>query len=279
MTQEIEISVIVPCYNQAEFLDECITSVIEQTYKNWECIIVDDGSPDNTGEVAANLIRKDTRIKYYRKINEGVSEARNYGINVSAGKYILPLDADDKIGKHYMELALPYFRENENIKIVYCLGTQFGEKQGVCYYPDYSYERLLIRNMIFCSAFFSKQEWRNIGGYDRNLVNGLEDWEFWINMLKNGGEVIRINSVQFYYRIKEKSRNTEVKAYYDKIYDYICEKHISSYHSIIGNLIELYRENNDIKNSREYRLGKKILFLPKKAWKFTRMHIPGRKRK
>lgn len=92
MRQTPEVSVIVPCYKQAIFLDECISSVIGQTFRNWECIIVDDGSPDNTEEIAKEWCNKDPRIKYCKKSNEGVSIARNYGIGLAVGKYILPLD-------------------------------------------------------------------------------------------------------------------------------------------------------------------------------------------
>jgi glycosyltransferase involved in cell wall biosynthesis len=256
-----EVSVVVPCYKQAEFLDECIESVINQTFRNWECIIVNDGSPDNTEEVSKEWCKKDSRIKYYQKINEGLSKARNYGIDLAGGKYILPLDADDKIGKQYMELALPLF-ENSNVKIVYCRAEMFGLIQGEWKLPEYSFNKLLMTNMIFCSAFFYKTEWERIGGYDINMAKGLEDWEFWINMLKNGGEVIKIDTVQFYYRKKQNSMISNTMLNVREIIDYVCEKHVSVYNKIIGNHLAL----EDIKKTKEYRLGKIILFLPRKIY-------------
>jgi len=266
-TKEIpQISVIVPCYKQAEFLDECINSVIDQTFQNWECIIVDDGSPDNTEEVSKEWCKKDTRIKYYKKINEGLSKARNYGIGLAAGKYILPLDADDKIGRQYMELALPLFEENASVKIVYCRAELFGSMRGEWRLPEYSFKKLLMGNMIFCSAFFPKTEWERIGGYDINMKEGSEDWEFWINMLSNGGEVKRIESVQFFYRKKKISMVLDTIIYFEKNSNYICEKHVSVYDKIIGNHIIL----NAFKESKEYRLGKIILYLPRKIWNFIR---------
>jgi glycosyltransferase involved in cell wall biosynthesis len=277
MKHNPEISVIVPCYKQAEYLNECITSVIEQTFLNWECIIINDDSPDNTETISKIWCEKDTRIKYYKKINEGVSIARNYGIALAKGKYILPLDADDKIGKQYMELALPYFKTNKNVKIVYCKAERFGEATGLWELPEYSFETILVRNIIFNCAFFYKSEWERVGGYDKNMVEGWEDWEFWINMLSNGGEVVRINSVLFYYRIKEKSRQTETKPYSVKLHNYICKKHISLYNTIIGNPIYLYKNINDIKMTKEYRLGKILLFLPRKFWTFIKINILKRK--
>jgi len=261
-----EVSVIVPCYKQAEFLDECIGSVINQTFQNWECIIVDDGSPDNTEEVSKEWCKKDSRIKYYKKINEGVSKARNYGISLAASKYILPLDADDKIGRQYMELALQCFQKDNNVKVVYCRAKYFGKKRGIWRLPEYSYKKLLTTNIIFCSAFFPKIEWERIGGYDVNMVEGFEDWEFWINMLSKDVEVKRIDSVQFYYRIRRDSRTSTAVLNIDKLLNYICEKHVSVYNRLIGNSIIL----TSFKESWEYKLGKIILFLPRKIWKIIR---------
>jgi len=267
MSKTPEVSVIVPCYKQADFLDECITSVVDQTFQNWECIIVDDGSPDNTEEISKEWCKKDSRIKYYKKDNEGLCKTRNYGINLAVGKYILPLDADDKIGKQYMELALPYFENDNNVKIVYCRAKLFGCMKGEWRLQKYSFEKLLAENIIFCSAFFPKTEWEKIGGYDINMKEGLEDWEFWINMLKNGGEVIKIDSVNFYYRKKQSSRHTNAIPQFKKLHDYICEKHVSVYNEIIGNHIAL----NNIKRTKEYRLGKIILFIPRKIWNIIKI--------
>lgn len=103
------ISIIVPCYNQAEYLDECLQSVLDQTYYNWECIIVNDGSSDNTEIVAQQWLNKDGRFKYSAKENAGLSLARNTGIANTNGEFILPLDADDKIGKDYCTKAIEVF--------------------------------------------------------------------------------------------------------------------------------------------------------------------------
>jgi glycosyltransferase involved in cell wall biosynthesis len=85
------VSVIVPCFNQAQYLGEALQSVLAQTYTNWECIIVDDGSPDNTERVASKFVKLDNRIKYHKKQNGGLADARNYGINKAKGEFILPL--------------------------------------------------------------------------------------------------------------------------------------------------------------------------------------------
>lgn len=91
------ISVIVPCYNQAQYLDECLQSVLDQTYTDWECIIVNDGSPDHTEEIAKKWVEKDTRFIYLSKENGGLSDARNYGLKQARGAYVWFIDGDDYI--------------------------------------------------------------------------------------------------------------------------------------------------------------------------------------
>ncbi|MFV8358229.1 glycosyltransferase family 2 protein, partial [Flavobacterium sp. XS1P32] len=88
-----QVSIIVPCFNQAQYLSEALKSVLEQTYENWECIIVNDGSPDDTKQIAQKWVEKDSRFKYIFKENGGLSSARNEGINYAKGTFILPLDA------------------------------------------------------------------------------------------------------------------------------------------------------------------------------------------
>ncbi len=100
------VSVIVTCYNNAQYLDEALESVIAQTFSKWECVIVNDGSTDNTEEVSRKWVIKDERFKYIYQENRGVSNARNLGISQAEGEFILPLDADDKLSSNYIESCL-----------------------------------------------------------------------------------------------------------------------------------------------------------------------------
>jgi len=199
------VSIIVPCYKQAEFLDECLDSVIAQTYTDWECIVVDDGSPDNTEEIMRFWVKKDERIKYLKKQNGGLAAARNSGILASNGVFILPLDADDKISENYIALAVDAILENENRKLIYGRAFKFGYENEEWKLETYSFEKLKFNNMIYCTALFKKSDWEKIGGYDESGLRGWEDWDFWLSLLKNGGEVIYLHDIIFYYRIKEES--------------------------------------------------------------------------
>lgn len=237
------VAVIVPCYNQSQYLDKALQSVLDQTYANWECIIVNDGSPDNTEEVAKRWVEKDPRFIYVNKENEGLSNARNFGILNARGEFILPLDADDKISMQYIELAIKEFDIDSNLKVVYCKAEIFGIKTGKWELPKFSLKRLAKDNMIFCSALYRKKDWEVIGGYDPKMLYGFEDWEFWISMLKNGGGVLCLENVCFFYRIKEDSMYKQMdKKKREYLFNYMSLKHADFFIKYLGSFIELNRK-------------------------------------
>lgn len=205
MTGNHKISVIIPCYNQGAYIEETITSVLNQTFQDFEIIIVNDGSTDpDTNTYLKNLKKPKTKVIFTK--NQGVASARNTGIKEASGDYILPLDADDKIGKEYLEKAVQILDKDLNITLVYCEAEYFDGKKGSWRLPEFSFDRLLMNNIIFCSGIFRKKDWEKIGGYSENMVHGYEDWEFWISLLENGGNVYKIPEILFYYRIKKESR-------------------------------------------------------------------------
>ena len=244
-----KISIIVPCYNQAQYLDECLQSVFDQTYPDWECIIVNDGSPDNTEGAARKWTEKDARFQYIYKQNGGLSSARNAGIEAAKGEWILPLDADDKISSRYLELAENQF--DKYYKIIYCEAEKFGTETGKWLLESFSTKALAVENVIFCTAFFKKEDWVKVNGYDTNLIYGWEDWEFWISILKNGGQVYKIPEICFYYRIKEVSMIQEMKSA-DSTFkvmtskNIIYRKHIEFFTKELGSFQTLYRNNQKI---------------------------------
>lgn len=98
----MEISIIIPIYNTEQYLKECLDSVIAQEFKYWECILIDDGSSDNSGYICDLYVKQDNRFKVYHTINSGVSAARNLGISNASGKYIAFIDSDDTVDKEYL---------------------------------------------------------------------------------------------------------------------------------------------------------------------------------
>ena len=113
------ISVVVPVYNVEKYIDKCINSIINQTYKNLEIILVDDGSPDNCGKICDEYAKKDNRIKVTHKENGGVSSARNIGIKNATGDWLTFVDADDWIENNFVEQLLKIGNQ-ENAEIVLC---------------------------------------------------------------------------------------------------------------------------------------------------------------
>ncbi|MBI9042252.1 glycosyltransferase family A protein [Lutibacter sp.] len=240
-----KISIIIPCYNQAQYLEEALQSVLNQTYTHWECIIVNDGSPDNTEQIVLEWTQKDRRFKYLYKENGGLSSARNAGIEKAQGEFILPLDADDKIGADYITLGMAAFSENSELKVVYCKAEKFGTESGMWNLKPFSFENLAQENMIFCTALFKKEDWKRVNGYDLNMKFGFEDWEFWISVLKDGGTVKCLNKVCFYYRIKKASMLKDLNSKTVKYsYNYLALKHTSFFIDYLGSFNEL---NNKVK--------------------------------
>jgi len=258
-----KVSVIVPCYNQAEFLNEALESVLQQSIHDWECIIVNDGSQDNTRDIGQEWQKKDARFKYIEITNSGVSKARNIGVEKAVGEFILPLDADDKISSNYLELAIKEFEKNNALKVVYSKAEKFGGQVGLWNLKPFSLHSLALDNMIFCSGLYQKSEWERVGGYDVNMVSGLEDWEFWISLLKNGGEVKQLDEICFYYRIKSNSRNKSFdKQQLEEIYRYISKKHLQfyinqfgSFHLQINKQIEVQNAYNELVRSKKKLLN------------------------
>lgn len=255
-----KVSIIVPCYNQAQYLDEALQSVLDQTHQNWECIVINDGSPDNTEEIAKKWVVKDTRFYYFFQENRGVSSARNLGINHAVGEFILPLDADDKIGSNYVNLALKVFEKNGALKLVYCKAEFFGEKSGPWNLPPFSIQDLARLNMIFCTAMFRKKDWELVGGYDINMIYGIEDWEFWISIFKNGGTVFCLDSVQFYYRTKQFSRQRQLDGQKTKFMnEYMSFKHADFFIKQLGSFMALNEIIDDNKKCSDNLKSEKFV--------------------
>jgi glycosyltransferase involved in cell wall biosynthesis len=266
------VSIVVPCYNVGPFLGEALESVLAQTYTNWECIIVNDGSLDNTHDVAIEWEKKDSRFVYLKLQNGGVERARNKGIERANGEYILPLDGDDKLAPTFLEKTLQVFREQPDTMLVYSLVELFEAKAGLWHLKDFSLKNLAAENMIVCTALYRKKEWIRTGGYDEQVKYHLEDWELWINMLKDGGKVLRINEPLFFYRIRPlsgvRSQTPEKMAYMRK---YITAKHHDFFSEHLGDMISLYWEKENYKNLiHKYEETIHELSLPNRLKNFLR---------
>jgi len=211
MSHNIVVSIIIPCFNQSAYLTETVNSVFASDYPFFEIIIVNDGSTDGSDTIAKNLANRHPEITYLSQKNSGPSVARNHGISIAKGKYILPLDGDDLISSDYISSAVSILESRPDVKVVYCQAEKFGAKEGPWNLKPFSLNNLALDNMIFVTAMYRKSDWQNIGGYAEEMTWGYEDWEFWISMLKEGGEVVQLPIVGFFYRTSPTSRRKSVK--------------------------------------------------------------------
>ena len=201
-----KVTVVIPCYNQGEYIDECLDSVFNQTYHNIEIIIVNDGSTDDFTNLKLSSIKNNNSfIKVFNQKNSGLSAARNTGIKNSTGKYIMPLDADDMIHPEYIEKAVEVIDKNSGIGIVYSDVKRFGEVSITEIKPEFNKDLLLIKSYIRSSALFKKTDWEKVGGYNSNMKYGMEEWDFWLSIVELGKKAHKLKGVYFFYRIKKQS--------------------------------------------------------------------------
>jgi glycosyltransferase involved in cell wall biosynthesis len=199
-----KVSVIIPCFNQGEYVDQAVDSVLKQSFQDFEIVIVNDGSTDPfTISHLQNYSRQKTTVVHTD--NQGLAAARNNGIRQAKSEYILPLDADDKIGATFLEKAVAILDKHRRIGIVYCRAQLFGAWDMEWNLPEYSLDEMLINNIIFCTALFRKSDWAKVGGFDPSMVFGWEDYDFWLSLIERGKEVYRIDEILFYYRVSTDS--------------------------------------------------------------------------
>ncbi|MEG4177126.1 MULTISPECIES: glycosyltransferase [unclassified Microcoleus] len=214
------ISVIIPCYNQSHFLLEAVTSVINQTYKNWEIIIVNDGSLDSTSTVAKNAIAANPQhqIRLIEQTNQGISMARNTGISAANGEYILPLDADDILAPNALICLLEICLKSKVPCIAFGSYQLFGtENRTVPSYDLYSPKNIKQSNMICTSSLYHKSVWNLVNGYKAEMKEGYEDWEFWVNCHKHSIPFFGTREIVLNYRRVHGTRNETAQSYHHKL--------------------------------------------------------------
>lgn len=224
------VSIVIPCFNHGKYLQEALDSIdYNKINYSVEIIIVDDGSSDHeTLQKLESL--KQLNYTIIHQTNGGPGKARNNGINNAVGKYILPLDADNKIDPNYINNAIPILEKNQ-ADIVYAAPIFFGDtsnKKRQFKVRPFDDLGLVTGNCADACAIFRKEVWTKIGGYDEAMPYfGFEDWDFWINASKNNFTFHFINEKLFFYRIV----NNSMIAQFDNkernvlIHRYLAKKH------------------------------------------------------
>ncbi|MDD1443351.1 glycosyltransferase [Dolichospermum sp. ST_sed3] len=230
-TNTPKVSVVIPCYNQGEYLPEAL-SCIESSLSNfYEIIIVNDGSDDPLTLITLKQL-EEQGYHVLNQENSGLATARNNGIALAKAPYILPLDADNRADTEYLLKAIQILDNDPAIGVVYANPRYFGERKELFPLPDFDIHRFLAVNDIGACAVFRKELWEKSGGFDPHMpLMGYEDWEFWIRLAKQGVKFYHINEFLFDYRIRKDSMVSicNLPENRQKLVDYICEKHVDFY--------------------------------------------------
>mgnify|MGYP003643926488 CR=1 FL=1 len=272
------VSIIIPCYNDAQYVEQAIESGLNQTWQNIEVIVIDDGSDQQTKNVLKHI--KSPLLRLITQENKGQSAARNRGISEAKGEYILVLDSDDYFEPRFCELALKEIKNDLNVKLVSCFAKLHYENGSFKIFQPQggSLKDFLFSNCAMGSIMFRKEDWKQAGGYDEAMRSGWEDWEFYIRLLASGGNCLVIKKPLFNYRKRGNTTTERANQNKYKLWSYILDKHRVIYKDHYSSLIDFFltkierEEKEKIKNSQrvDYILGKELLkpirFL-KKLWK------------
>lgn len=202
------ISVIIPVYNTAEYLAECLDSVLAQTFQDVEIICINDGSTDDSPQILEAYAQKDSRIRIINQPNLGVVAARNNAIAQALGTYIFPLDSDDVIVPVCLEKLYSVI-SSRNYRVVACEAKMFGKKTGYFAQPKFTkYEMYGVHECCVISALFYKEDFEKFGGYKLDFNGyGGDDMDYWLNYIDNDYPMFRLPEMLFFYRIKEKEES------------------------------------------------------------------------
>lgn len=227
-TGPVDLSVVIACFNQGQFLVDAIASVERTATERCELVVVNDGSTEpRTLEVLKVLRQAGYHI--IDQPNAGLAAARNRGIRAARGRYLLPLDSDNRLAPGSIAAALRVLDAEPQVGVVYGDRLDFGLRSGCAKVPRFDLARLLWWNFIDACAVYRREIWEACGGYDaRSTV--LEDWEFWIAAAKRGWRFHRLPQVTVEYRVRPNSMLAGARLErLSSAWDYIRSKHRELY--------------------------------------------------
>lgn len=262
------VSIIVPCYNDWQYIEQAVNSALNQTYSNIEVIVVDDGSDLRTKKVLKKLEPKITRL--ITQENKGQSTARNNGITEATGEYILTLDSDDYFEGTFCEKAISIFLNNKEVKIVTCQATRWYEsgEKNIFIPAGGTISNFIYANDALGTSMFKKEDWRQCKGYDEEMRNGFEDWEFFIRILKDGGFTQVIQEPLYNYRRRNNSTTSIANSKKYELLTYIYIKHkalyMNNFEGFVAHLLNKIafeeKQHKKLLIQKEYRIGYLILY-------------------
>jgi len=203
------VSVVMPAYNAEAFIEEAISSVISQSFSDWELLVIDDCSTDGTKELVSSISKTDSRVHLFANENNmGAAKSRNRGIDISRGEYIALLDSDDYWHPQMLEKMLKRIKET-SADITYC-SYAIVDEQGkkICsdfIVPEETYfDDSIVRNVISCSSVLMTSKLLSSYRFPTNMYH--EDIALWFRMLKDGAKACGVKEVLAAYRQRANSR-------------------------------------------------------------------------
>jgi glycosyltransferase involved in cell wall biosynthesis len=202
------VSVILPVYNYQHEIWGAVKSVIEQSFVNWELVVVDDGSTDNSWSLIRRLPEYDDRIVIAKQPNRGLSAARNLGISISSGDYVALLDPDDRYRKNKLHEQVEFMEENPYIGMCYSNAMlHSGEKEFPTLCPDFDRDLLLRANIIPCQSVMLRRTVTEVTGPFNEAMPEIEDYEYWVRVAERFAvaRVPKLVSYDIYQHPEQKS--------------------------------------------------------------------------
>ena len=244
MERQPLVSVVVTCYNYGRYLKDCLDSILAQTYKNIEIMVVDDGSTDNTAEVS-KAFTKLPNLKYIHQRNAGQSHAKNVGIKNSTGEYIAFLDADDRWCPEKLKKQMSCF-DNPDIGVVYCRAKYLDENdREFAYDMTAKYlqprrgrvtEWLIFDNFVQFSSSVVRQEcFKRFGTFDETLKMGI-DWDLWLR-ISTAYQFEYVDERLFFYRMGHSGQMSKNMDERNRCSDLIMKKFLASYPGAVSSAI------------------------------------------
>ncbi len=239
------LSVVIPFYNMVNYIDECVTSAINSSYKNIEVFIINDGSTDTKSIEKLQNIDKQKNITIVNRANQGLAATRNYGASIVHGEFLAFLDADDKVAPLYFEKAIDALKQNSNVFFVGAWVQYFENSNAIwpTFTPQPPYA--LVHNPINSSGLvYKRNAFLTAGLNDKKVDYGLEDYESVVHLLSRGFNGVVLPEILFYYRVRSGSmfrKITNEKLLYSN--KYIAEKHKGFYAKFALSVIHLLNAN------------------------------------
>lgn len=259
------VTVVIPCFNHGQFVQEAVDSVLGQTYRDLRAIVVDDGSTDpHTIGVLHAL--PGPRVEVLHRENGHLSAARNTGIQSSTSKYIVTLDADDYFEPTFVEKSVDIAEADESVGAVTCGIRLFGVRHGNLFSSGGTVMEFLPRNCARASALFPRRCWEKVGGYDETMKRGYEDWDFWIRIAACGLRIHAIPEALLNYRCAKQSMVTGSDAIRPELVRELTLKHLPLYREHVVDVLHekecmiqsLEERLDQLRGSTAYRVGRCI---------------------